>query len=360
MDGDPGPLGGITVLDLSTVGPGSRCAAMLADLGADVVKIVPPAASGRISPPPHAYSAGRGTRRVEVDLKDADDRGRFLALCRDADVVLDSFRPGVADRLGIGYLDVCAINPSIVYASLTGYGRTGPMADWAGHDLNYQAVAGVLACQGRRADGGPALPGATYADSAGGGMHAALAICAALVRRAATGTGADLDVSATDGVLAAMSLTIDDHLATGVEHGPGTTLLTGRYACYDVYACADDRWVAVGAIEARFFANLCQRLGHPEHAAHQYDDDRQPQIRRDLTAAFRTRTRDEWVELLAPADTCVSPVLRVDEVADQARKQGRLLQVVAPDGMRFEQLAPVLAGAPRPPEPVRAVTGEGR
>ncbi len=349
----------MTVLDLSTVGPGRRCSALLADLGARVIRIAPPAGSGRIVPHAHAYSAGRGTEVVAIDLKDDDGRRSFLDLAADADVVLDAFRPGVADRLGVGAEHVHQVNPRAVYASLTGYGRTGTMASWAGHDLNYQAVGGALAAQGRRPDGGPALPGATWADSAGGGMQAALAICAALVERERTGRGADLDVSATDGVLAAMSLAIDDHLAAGTPSGPGDGLLTGRFACYDVYRCADDRWVAVGAIERRFWTNLCQALGHPEHADAQHDDDRQDRIRADLAAAFAARDRDDWVARLGPADTCVSPVVSVEELAGSTYVTDRDLfgEAIGPDGERFDQVAPVVAGAPRPSGPVMAVTG---
>ena len=349
-------LARITVLDTSTVGPASRCAAMLADLGAEVVKVGPPPSSNRIVPHAHAYSAGRGTRRIGVDLKDVDGRDAFLRLAARADVVLESFRPGVADRLGIGYDAVQRINPSVVYAALTGYGQDGPYAMRAGHDLNYQAVTGVLACQGRRADGGPALPGTTLADSAGGGMHAALSICAALVRRATTGEGTYLDVAAVDGVLSLMSLSIDAYLATGDEPAAGTTLLTGRYACYDTYRARDDRWLAVGAIERRFFTNLCEALGCPQHAAHQYDDDRQDAIRADLAAAFATRDRDDWVAALADADTCVTPVLSIAEVVDDPHVRARGLVTTArgDDGAAIPQLGPVLAGT-HDDRPQRAV-----
>ena len=344
MDGN---LAGVTVLDLSTVGPGARCTAILADLGADVVKIGRP--SGGLRPPWFSYGAGRGTRAVVLDLKAAEGRADFLRLAADADVVVESYRPGVVARLGIGYSDVAAVNPGIVYASLTGYGQDGPYAQWAGHDLNYLAVGGFLATQGRRADGGPALPGATVADSAGGGMHAVIAILAALLRRRQTGDGQHLDVSATDGVLSLMSLHLDEHLATGAEPGPGSTLLTGRYACYDVYETADGGWLAVGAIEAHFFANLCRLLGCAQLAPAQYDDERQDEVRTALAAAFRTRTRDEWVALLAPADTCVAPVLTVAEVTRDAhlRARGAFTTFTHPDHGTVEQVAPVIAGARR-------------
>ena len=349
-------LEGVTVLDLSTVGPGSRCTAMLADLGAAVIKVGRPPGRGGIDPPWFSYGAGRGTRTVRLDLKADDGREAFLRLAASADVIVESYRPGVADRLGIGYADVEKVNERIVYAALTGYGQDGPYALWAGHDINYLAVGGFLATQGRRADGGPALPGATVADSAGGGMHAVIAILAALLRRTETGTGQFLDVSATEGVLSLMSLHIDECLATGNEPAAGSTLLTGRYACYDIYEAADGKWLAVGAIEAQFFANLCRALGCDEWAVHQYADDRQDEIRAALAAAFKGRTRDEWVHELAGADTCVAPVQSIAEVtADpHLRVRGAFSRVRHSDHGEVEQVGPVIAGSTRQLDPYAA------
>ena len=345
------PLAGTRVLDLTTVGPGARCAALLADLGAEVVRVGPPASAARIVPAAWAYGAGRGVRRIGIDLKDPRGVDACLRIAAGVDVVLEGFRPGVAARLGLGVDDVRAVNPSVVYASLTGFGQDGPYRDWAGHDLDYQAVTGALATAGRRADGGPALPGATFADSAGGGMHAALSICAALVRRAETGEGTALDVAAVDGMLSLMSLSLDEHLATGREVAPGTTLLTGRYACYEVYRCADDRWVAVGAIEPKFWANLCHALGCEGWITHQHDDEVQDEVRADLAAAFATRDRDDWVAELGPADTCVAPVLDIHEVPSDPHLTDRFVDVDV-HGQVFRQTGRVLAGAPRVPREV--------
>ncbi len=292
-------LDGITVLDLSSVGPGPRCTWLLADLGADVVKIVAPASAGRIQPESWAYGGGRGTRRVEIDLRERPEV--FLELCVSAHVVVESFRPGVADRLGIGYEAVRARNPKIVYAAITGYGQTGERANWAGHDLNYLGVAGYIAEQQG------AMPGATIADSAGGGMQGAISILAALVR----GKGAYLDVNTTNGVLFLTALAVDRYLATGER----SDLLTGGYACYSVYECADGKSLTVGAIEAKFFANLCEALGLSELAGLQYDESKQDDLRAALRDAFARRDRDEWVAMLAPSDTCVAPVLSIEEVA---------------------------------------------
>ncbi len=213
----PGPLDGITVLDLSTVGPAARCTRLLADYGALVVKVgpVPSADTAPIEPPFFAYSGHRGMRRVQLDLKEEGGREAFLSLAGAADVVVESFRPGVVDRLGIGYAAVSARNPRVVYCSTSGYGQDGPAAQWAGHDLDYLAVGGYLAMSGPGPDGAPPLPGATIADAAAGGMQAALGITAALAGRASTDSGTYLDVSVADGVLWLMSLAIDEQLALG-------------------------------------------------------------------------------------------------------------------------------------------------
>jgi len=348
-------LRGVTVLDLASVGPAARASRWLADYGADVVKVGPvPAQDGvQITPPFHAYSAHREMRRALVDLKAPEGRDVFLRLADGADVVLESYRPGVVDRLGIGYDDVRARNPGIVYCSTTGYGQRGPRAAWAGHDLNYLATGGFLDCSGPGPDGQPPIPGATVADSAGGGMHAVIAILAALVRRSATGDGAYLDVSVAEGVLALMALQIDEHLATGARPGPRHGMLTGRYACYDTYVAADGRWLSVAAIEARFWSNLCRALGLERWADHQTDDDVQDEIRADLRAAFATRDRDAWIDELGPADTCVAPVLSVAELVDdpQFNARGAFVDAVHPCHGSFRQLAPTLAGMTRPSGP---------
>ena len=345
----PPALQGVTVLDFSTVGPAARCARILADYGARLVKIgAPPGRSGvQIEPAWWAYGASCGMSRVRIDLKAPSGRDAFLRLAAAADVVIESYRPGVADRLGIGYDDARKANPAIVYCSISGYGQRGPASQWAGHDLDYLAMGGYLDCSGRRADGGPALPGATIADAAAGGMQAAIAILAALLRRAATGAGEHLDVSVTDGVLSLMALAIDQQLATGQTQGPGRDLLTGRHACYDLYGARDGRWLAVAAIEPAFWANLCRALGLERWIPHQLDDARQAEIRADLRTVFATRDRDEWVAALAPADTCVAPVLSVAELAghEHFRARGAFHEAQHPAHGRFRQLGAVLAGS---------------
>jgi alpha-methylacyl-CoA racemase len=341
-------LDGITVLDLATVGPAARASRILSDYGARVIKVgaVPAAGAVHLIPPVYAYSGSRWMQRIQVNLKADDGRAAFLRLASGADVLIESFRPGVMAKLGLAYEDVAAVNPAIVYCSTTGFGQTGPAATRAGHDVDYLAVGGYLHCSERAEGGKPPLPGATVADAAGGGMQAAMAVMAALVRTRTTGDGAHLDVSIADGVLSLMALYIDEYLAVGTEPGPGHYILTGRYACYDTYRCSDDRWVAVGAIEPAFYRNLCTGLGCEQWLDHQVDDDAQEKVRHDFAAAFASRPRDEWVAELADADTCVAPVATVPElVADpQFAARGAVVEVTTADGRPVRQLGPLLAG----------------
>ncbi len=359
-----GPLRGITILDLSSVGPAARCTRLLADYGATVVKVgaVPGRGAEPIRPPFYAYSASRYLSRTAIDLKDPDGREAFLSLVRTADVVVESFRPGVVDRLRLGFDDLRAVNPRIILCSTTGYGQTGPRSAWAGHDINYLAVGGYLATTEPCADGGPPVAGATIADAAGGGMHAAMAVMAALIGRGEDGPGVHLDVSVADGVLWLTSLAVDEHLATGEPVGPGHNIITGRYACYDTYRAADGGWLAVGAIEPKFYANLCRLIGCEQWSGHQLDDRHQDEIRADFATAFAAKDRDAWVAELAGSDACVTPVLSVAELVgdEQFEARGAIVEAEiafsgGPDGPggsggtggepnRFRQVGPVLAG----------------
>jgi alpha-methylacyl-CoA racemase len=328
-----------------------------------VVKVgaVPGRGAAPIRPPFYAYSGSRYLQRTAIDLKAPEGRAAFLSLVATADVVVESFRPGVVDRLGIGFADLRAANPRVILCSTTGYGQTGPHAAWAGHDINYLAVGGYLATTEPRADGGPPVSGATIADAAGGGLQAALAVMAALIGRGRDGPGVHLDVSVADGVLWMTSLAVDEHLATGAPVGPGHNIITGRYACYDTYRAADGGWLAVGAIEPKFFANLCRLIGCPQWSAHQLDDDVQEAIRADFRAAFLTRDRDAWVDELAGSDTCVTPVLSVEELVDDEQfvARGAIVEAVADPSddtgpTHFRQVGPVLAGMPGSDRPVVA------
>jgi len=355
-DGPGGPLRGITVLDLASVGPAARCTRVLADYGATVIKVgaVPGGGVEPIRPPFYAYSGSRYLERTAIDLKDVDGRAAFLALVRTADVVVESFRPGVIDRLGLGFDQLRAANPGIILCSTTGYGQDGPRSTWAGHDINYLAVGGYLATTEPRGDGGPPIPGATVADAAGGGMQAAMAVMAALIGRGADGPGVHLDVSIAEGVLWLTSLAVDELLATGAPVGFGHNIITGRYACYGTYRAGDGGWLAVGAIEPKFFVNLCRLIGCEQWTSHQLDDAVQDKIRSDFSEAFAAKDRDEWIALLAGADTCVTPVLSAAELVDDEQYVARhafvdaTVQPANGAPVRFRQVGPVLAGMERP------------
>lgn len=356
MANRPGALEGVTILDFSTVGPATRCARILADYGARVIKVgVPPKKMGLQTQPAFwSYSANRGLEQVRIDLKAPEGKEAFLALAKNADVVLESYRPGVMKKLGLGYDELRARNPRVIVCSTSGFGQDGPASLQAGHDVNYLAVGGYLHTSNRRGDGGPPIPGATVADSAAGGMHAALSIFAALMRREKTGEGEYLDVCVAEGVLWLTSLYVDQYLATGDSPGPGHDVLTGRYACYDIYGCRDGKWLAVGAIEGHFYANLCRALGCEQWLEHQYDDAVQDQIRTDFAAAFAGRARDEWARELAPANTCVAPVYTIDELVEDPQFQARGIfsEAVHPEHGTFRQVAPAFAGMERPTGPV--------
>lgn len=354
-------LQNIRVLDLASVGPGARASRTLADYGAEVIKIgaVPSAGAVQIVPPYYAYSGNRNMKRALFDLKAEAGREAFLGLADTADVIIESFRPGVVARLGIGYEDVNQRNPGIVYCSTSGFGQTGPRSQWAGHDINYLATSGFLDCTGRQADGRPALPGATVADIAAGGMQASMAIMATLIGRATSGVGSYLDVSIADGAFALMSLYVDEYLATGVEPGPGHYILTGRYACYEIYTCSDGKHISVGAIEGQFWRNLCELLELGEFADAQLDDEKQDQIRAALSQRFATRTRDEWVEVLGAANTCVAPVNTVAEAVVDEQYVARCLvaSAVSDTAGEFLQSAPTWAGTVAPDGPYQIRDG---
>jgi crotonobetainyl-CoA:carnitine CoA-transferase CaiB-like acyl-CoA transferase len=322
------------VIDLAPLGPGPHCSQVLADLGAEVIKIEPPGpgegrrAGRTIKLPPDA-SIRRNSRTVGLNLKTEAGQQAFHKLAATADVVIEGYRPGVVQRLGVDYETLKRIKPDIIYASLTGYGQDGPYSSYVGHDINYQGVAGILAMTGR-ADGPPVIPGNTIADNAGGGMNAVAGILAALLARERDGTGQYIDMAMVDGLVTMMFLTIDEYLTTGHVPQRGETLLTGRYPWYNVYETKDGRYVSVGAIEPWFYENLCRHLGREDFIPHQYaEGEKREEIFSAFREVFRSKTRDEWVAELMPAETCVAPVLAIDEVARDPHLRHRGLIVEA-------------------------------
>lgn len=344
-------LQGITLIDLAGMGPSARCVRALSDLGARWIRLAPPSVAQRMTPDWHTYGALRGAEQLEFDLKNPRAKDFYLRLIGKADIVVEGFRPGVADRLGIGYKALSAVNPRIIYVAATGFGQTGPLANEVGHDINYQALTGALALCGVTADGIPAMPGATYADSAGGGWHGAMLVMAAIIERARTGRGQLVDLSAAEGMLQLMSLAFDERLGTG--RSPADSVQNGKYACNNIYGTADGKAVAIGAFEPKFFANVCKVLGLEDKIALQYKFEAQPQLLAALTAVFKTRTRDEWVKRFAGVEACFTPVLSIDEVLQvpQFKERGLWVEYDHPQAGHVKQLGPLGGGDKRGPAP---------
>jgi crotonobetainyl-CoA:carnitine CoA-transferase CaiB-like acyl-CoA transferase len=322
------PLAGVRILDLTRLLPGPMGTLHLADLGADVIKIEDMGA-GDYATPSVRNLVNRNKRAIRIDLKQPAGAQTLLRLCRDADVLIEGFRPGVMQRLGVGYDTVRVVNPRIVYCSLSGFGQTGPLCDQPGHDLNYGALAGVVDQIGT-ADS-PALSNLPVADLLGGTMTAVMGILAALFDAARTGQGRHVDVAIADGVLAHAVLP----LAALNQHGhvppAGQSTLTGGLACYAVYRTADARFVAVGALERKFWEALCRRLQRDDLAPlhRSADSSTEERVRSELTSIFASRPLAHWSALFADGDACVTPVLRLDEalVHPQFQARGMVLPV---------------------------------
>ena len=333
------PLSGLRVLDLSRLLPGPFCTLLLADLGADVIKIEDTTGGDYIrwTPPLHGdYSAmyhtlNRNKRSVKLNLKCDAGREAFLKLAGTADVVVESFRPGVMDRLGVGWATLHRRNPRLVLCSITGYGQDGPYRDRAGHDLNYMAIGGALGITGT-ADGELAMPGVQVGDLGGGAMSAAIAILAALQHRNNTGEGQHCDVSMLDGIVAWLSIHAARFFHDGERPGPATLHLNGRHPCYNVYRCKDG-WMSVGALEPKFWAALVEALELPHLATEAFaQGDEARRVHAEIEAVFLTRTRAEWAERLAGKDVCCEPVLGFDEVFANPQVRHRGLEIPAGEG----------------------------
>jgi crotonobetainyl-CoA:carnitine CoA-transferase CaiB-like acyl-CoA transferase len=335
----------VRVLDLTRLLPGPVCTLYLADLGADVIKIEDTGAGDyarTLGAKPGQVSAfyravNRGKRSLAIDLKDAEGRGAFLALVRTADVVVESFRPGVMAALHLDYAMLSAANPRIVCASISGYGQDGPRAGKAGHDINYLGYAGVLDQTGA-AGGPPALCNLQIADLLGGAASAAIAILASLVRAQRSGRGAYIDVAMADAALAHNIFALHALEQHGRTLPRGEDLLTGGVPCYGVYGTADGRWLAVGALEAKFWRALCAAIGREDLLPHGLATGTEGErVRRELQAVFGARTLAEWTRAFDAVDCCVTPVLTLDEALSDAQFVARGMAVEV-GGMR--QYAP--------------------
>jgi crotonobetainyl-CoA:carnitine CoA-transferase CaiB-like acyl-CoA transferase len=355
-------LRGIRVLDLSRLLPGPFLTMVLADMGADVVKIEDPRMGDYLRGMPPLTKSGmsgryvainRGKRSIALDLKVEAARDAFLEMASRADVVVESFRPGVMDKLGIGYAALSARNPKIVLCSISGYGQTGPYVERAGHDLNYIALAGVLAMTGPTG-GAPQMPGVQIADLAGGALWSATAILAALVGRERSGKGAHLDISMTEGALALLAAEIGN-LDCNVQPSRGTEALNGSLAVYGVYKCKDGRYVAVGALEPKFWIALNQAIGRAPNVSEIVGNAaQQDKTRAELAAIFEAKTAAEWAGFFADKDCLVEVVLEVDELSQHPLHQARgvFFEIQGADGATMRQIrTPVGTPANASPPP---------
>jgi crotonobetainyl-CoA:carnitine CoA-transferase CaiB-like acyl-CoA transferase len=316
-----GALSGIRVLDLSRMLPGPYCSMILADHGARVIAIE----DKKFQADDLFFSdLNRNKRHMSLNLKSPEGLEIFFRLAAKADVILEGFRPGVVERLGVDYQAVHKINPRIVYCSISGYGQTGPLRDKAGHDVNYMSCAGVLGLIGER-NRPPVIPGVQIADIAGGAMNAAVGILLALFARERSGQGQYIDISMTDGMVGFLSLPYFFAERSGQPPKTADMLLSHRYGCYNTYETADGRYLALGAVENRFWRGLCEHLQHPDYIALQYDEERREEIIAFLRRQFLTKTLAVWQSELATLDICCSAVKSMAEVLTDPLFQERAM-----------------------------------
>ena len=335
-------LAGVRILDLSRLLPGPFCTLYLAQLGAEVIKIEEPQGGdyARTMSPDLFALVNRGKKSVTLDLRKPQDVAHFHALVKNAEVVLESFRPGVMDKLGCGYETLKKINPKLVYAALTGYGQTGPYRDRAGHDMNYLGYAGVLDQSGP-AGGAPTQSNLQVADLAGGALTCAIGILSAVIGARASGEGAFVDVGMMDGSLALQVLSFASIRTLGHSLPRGTDMLSGALPNYAHYECADGKFIALGALEFKFWSNFCVAVNRPDLLKMPIAPGKPGDATRaEVAALFKTRTRDEWEMLLLDKDACATAILTPDEVLGNAQVQAR-------------GLIETVGGKPAPSMPIR-------
>ncbi|MCH7789670.1 MAG: CoA transferase, partial [Acidobacteria bacterium] len=334
-----GPLKGVKVVEIAGIGPGPFCAMLLADLGADVIR-VDRADKVRGNDPevPSGDLMNRGRRSIGVNLKDPQGVELVLELIEKAELCLEGFRPGVAERLGIGP-DVClARNPALIYGRMTGWGQTGPYAHTAGHDINYIALSGTLSALGRAGEA-PTPPLNLLGDFGGGGLMLAFGLVSALVESRSSGQGQVVDAAMVDGA-ATLATFIHGFRASGIwDDERGTNMLDTGAHFYDVYECADGEYISIGSIEPQFYAELLEKLGFTAQELPQMERERWPELKEVVAARVRTKTRDEWCELLEGSDVCFAPVLSMAEAPSHPHNVER---------KTFVEVAGVTQPAPAP------------
>jgi alpha-methylacyl-CoA racemase len=355
-----GPLKGLKILDFTTLLPGPYATMTLADLGAEVLRIVsgsrpdvvdfmPPSLPGTNLSCATAW-LGRGKRCMALNLKDPRAKGIVQKLIADYDILIEQFRPGVMAKLSLDYETLKAVNPGLIYCSLTGYGQTGPLKNRAGHDINYLARSGIMSYSGRKTSG-PCLTGIQIADIASGSNNAVIGILAAIIHRQRTGEGQHVDVSMTDGVVAFNAISGAAFLVDGTENRREEGLLNGG-SFYDFYETKDGQYLSFGGLEPQFFAAFCETIGRPDLIAGGVMPPELPRVKEEVREALKTKTRDEWMALFAKVDACVEPVLALGEVLADPHISARGLVVEAdlPGEGTVRQLGHPIRYSATPPE----------
>ena len=355
-----GPLQGLRILDFTTLLPGPFATMTLADLGADVLQVVsgsrpdltafwPPFIPGT-KLTAAAAMLGRGKRSLTLNLKDKRAAAIVKKLIFEYDILIEQFRPGVMERLGLDYKTLSQTNPALIYCSLTGYGQTGPMKDRAGHDINYLARAGVMSYSGRKKTG-PTLTGMQIADVASGSSNAIVGILAAVIHRQKTKEGQHIDVSMTDGVVVFNTFAGMALLAGGQEAGCETELLNGG-SLYDFYETRDGKYISFGGLGPQFFSAFCEVIGRPDLIAGGVAPPELSKVKEEVRAIIKTRTRDEWGALFAKTDACVEPVLSLAEALNdpQNKARGMVIETPLPGGGTVKQIGHPIRFSATPPQ----------
>ncbi len=366
----PGPLSNLKILDFTTLLPGPYATMALADMGADVLKVVsgsrpdvvayiPPFVPGTKMSAAFAYLA-RGKRCMTLNLKDSRAIKIVHRLLADYDIVIEQFRPGVMAKFSLDYDSMKKVNPSVIYCSLTGYGQTGPLRDRAGHDINYLARSGIMSYSGKK-DEGPSLTGMQIADIASGSNNAVIGILAAVVHRDRTGKGQHIDISMTDGMIAFNAMFGAGFLVDGKDLERENTLLNGG-SLYDFYETKDGQYMSFGGLEPQFFGAFCETINMPELIPGGVQPKDGVNIKKLVRKIFKTKTRDEWTELFKKVDACCEPVLTLTEALydPYAIERGMVVEVGLPDGKKVKQLGNPIKFSEAIPEYGNAGTPPGK
>ncbi|RLL46845.1 CoA transferase [Oceanobacillus piezotolerans] len=325
------PLTSVRVLDLTRLLPGPYCTMLLADFGAEVIKIEEPNVGdyARADLPKidedsvFFHAVNRNKKSVCLDLKSTEGKENFLKLVKESDVVVESFRPGVMKRLGIDYETLKEINPRIVFCAITGYGQTGPYVDRPGHDVNYISYAGLLNMMGER-NGKPLIPAAQIADIGGGALPATIGILVALMGREKTGKGQMIDISMMDNVISWLPTLLPGYLATNKQPERGNIGLSGRLACYEVYQTKDEKWMSVGALELKFWDAFCKTIGREDFISNlEAPTNVQDEMKVEIQKIIAQKTLDDWMDIFSDVDSCVAPIYSFEEMINDPQVQAR-------------------------------------